>query len=198
MKATFLWMSKVAGTSVYNALKGHVSVEGSLTPTENFDPATFTFTFVRNSWDRVASCWWYLTNVAKVVRDIPPDKKALVYPGQSFEDFVTRVLTDDKMFDPSLPTNQHKRWRGTMKHWFPQDLYMDQFGEINFVGRFENLSKDFSKVCEMIGKPGKKLPHKNSTKGRRKDYRRVYTDKTRGVVAQRYAGEIERFGYAFE
>ena len=65
----------------------------------------------------------------------------------------------------------------------------------DFIGRFENLNKDFSKVCDMIGIPKMDLPTTNIS--RHQHYRHYYNTDTRNIVAELYKEDIDRFCYSF-
>ena len=67
---------------------------------------------------------------------------------------------------------------------------------VDLVGRLECVQEDFSTMCNRIGLPDLKVPHKNKTK--HEHYSVYYDDETREMVADLYRRDIEYFGYAFE
>ena len=65
----------------------------------------------------------------------------------------------------------------------------------NFIGKFENLDRDFNFICEKIGVKYKKLGCVNTTN--HKHYTEYYNDTTRKIIAEKTAEYIEYFGYEF-
>jgi hypothetical protein len=66
--------------------------------------------------------------------------------------------------------------------------------DIQFI-RFENLQTDFDLLCNTVGIPRVDLPRKND--GNYRHYTEYYDNTTQELVAQKYAKDIEYFGYTF-
>jgi len=134
---------------------------------------SFKFVFVRNPYDRVVSAW----------KDKIKDK--------TFKDFICHDLVT---YD--VDNNQFHVFDNIVIHHFSPLLNPKYFiKDLDFVGRFENLQEDFNIVCDKIGIPRQQLPHKNKSK--HKHYTEYYDDETRQMVAEKYAKDIETFGYQF-
>ena len=140
----------------------------------------FTFTFVRNPWDRVVSAYFFDLKMYNEGVNRGRRRKIISELGANkFKEFVSQY---------------HQRYlRG------PQVLYSSQLKWIapdyDFIGRFENLQQDFDIVCDKIGIPQQQLSHENKSK--HKHYTEYYDDETREIVAEKYAKDIEYFGYEF-
>jgi len=63
------------------------------------------------------------------------------------------------------------------------------------IYHFETIAEDFAEMCSLIGVKCDLL-HTMKTDGR-KTYRHYYTAQTQQLVAERYATDIERFGYGY-
>ena len=72
----------------------------------------------------------------------------------------------------------------------------DPFDNVDYVMRFETLADDFRRVCAALNIPAKPLPKYNCS--RREQYSRYYDDELRALIRERFALEIERFGYVFD
>ena len=137
----------------------------------------FKFGFIRNPWDRAVSDYVWLRR----------------------EQQARGPFTDYLLIRNNFEKIKLKR-KGTYRldHTLPQcDFLFDIDGNqlVDFIGRFENLQEDFNISCDKIGIPHKSLPHKHKSK--HKHYTEHYNDETRDIVAEKYAKDIEMFGYKF-
>jgi Sulfotransferase family len=136
------------------------------TPWEDY----YSFSFVRNPWDRMVSFYEYIQSARSLRYSV--HYKAPPLP------------TFEEWFEERPPRDQL---------WYLQD--QDGKVAVNFVGKFETLDDDFAKVCDALKLPRVGLPKMRSSK--RGDYRDYYDNALRKKVADKYGGEIEAFKYVF-
>jgi chondroitin 4-sulfotransferase 11 len=142
----------------------------------------FKFAFVRNPWDRFVS----------VYHKWPPTRN---HPDR-FKHF---VLNDFRKHGFNVPKMKKNQWRRLHHHFLPQYYFIcdgDRNILVDFVGRYENLNRDWEYVCDYIGVPRRELPIVN--KGQHRPYQEYYDRQTADVIAEMYADDIELFGYEFE
>jgi hypothetical protein len=91
------------------------------------------------------------------------------------DDFLSHLMTDDR-----LPSCAH---------------YLTIGGrvDVDYIGRFETLRKDFNSICSRLGLGYVPLEHKNSTGTT--DWRHFYERRTRAIVLDRFADDFAVFGY---
>ena len=206
-KFIFIHIPKTAGVTIYEILSKYTEarfkppvnrlgwnhenlqqISTALHKDYNVDASSlFKFTFVRNPWDRILSLYHFYNNQTKDHPFYSADKPQVDYIHDnhiSFLDFCKHVANDEEIF-------------ARKPHVKPYiDYYMLPEYNYDFVGRVETLQQDFNTICDKIGIPKQKLPHKNKTK--HKHYTEYYDDETRAIVAEKYAKDIEYFEYGFE
>lgn len=133
----------------------------------------YKFAFVRNPWDRLVS--WY----EFILQDTSHKRHGGTRRLPGFEDFVRRELG-----------------RPRRAQWW---MLVGRDGAlgIDFAGRFEHLETDMAAICGRLGIPYRPLPHVNRTV-RRAPYQEYYSAELAALVRERWAPEIEAFGYLFE
>jgi len=136
----------------------------------------FVWTTVRNPYSRTVSLFKWL----KKYRRIP--KKL------SFNDFVNRLNLDLL----NLPWSEKRHPLGQIEFI---ELLIGSIENLDFIVQLENLQQDYNIVCDKIGISRKQLPCKNKTN--HKHYTEYYDDEARQIVAEKYAKDIEHFGYEF-
>ena len=183
----------------------------------------FKFAFVRNPWERLTSA--YLNKFVSPIRhkqsNLPLAKEVIenIYrlndltvnyeESITFKQFVEYIsVTDDQDLDG---------------HWQPQYLFLGDT-QFDFIGRFENLEKDFAYLQQKLGLSSS-LPWSNKSQvdddkldanksdlkrhfcdfspkelsqlSHFPDYRDFYAGDLIEMVRKRYAKDIELFDYDF-
>ena len=180
LKFRFHYVPKCGSSS----LKAFLSSPSGTGLQEITSTTYFSFSFVRNPWDRLVSTW------KDKCRSQTLDffKKTYGPYRNSFADFIfTLGYSPDKF---------HAEWEGMIDRHVRSYSELIPLDALDFIGRFENFQGDFNTICDKIGIPRQQLPHRNKTQ--HKHYTEYYDNETREIIAEKYAKDIEYFGYTFE
>ena len=128
----------------------------------------FKFTVVRNPWD------WIISHYLK---SEPYFQWTNIHTGKSLAYFLRHFK--------SAPWEFGERMSDYLDH-----------GELDFIARLENRKEDLKHISEKLGfdVDQNKRERVNS---KRKHYTEYYDDESRDIVAEKYAKDIEYFGYEF-
>ena len=134
----------------------------------------FTFSFVRNPWDRIIS--WILYS-DRMKNNINPNE-------QHLPDEDVRI-----------------RLKNPKPYW-AKNTYMSLLGikpnkkhKLDFIGKTENMKNDLNFIRDKL-KIQKDIKIFNKTK-RRKHYTEYYDDNTMRSIGELFKDDIEYFGYKF-
>ena len=130
----------------------------------------FKFCFVRNTYDRIISCFFYNSKFN------PKNKKTF------------------KKYLKIIKNETHKLYH----HGDQLKYVLNKNGEVtvDFIGRYENYQEDMKKVCRILNISYETLPVTNISK-REKDYKQYYDEESKNIVYEIYKKEIEYFNFEF-
>lgn len=190
-KCIFVHIPKTGGTSVTRSLfgrptGGHTAIwQYQLIFDRHEFASYFKFAFVRNPWDRVLSAYEDIRRRGDRVKDKEWARRNLA-GCDDFSSFVRKRINKKNIY-------------GDVHILFiPQYEFIclgDSVSLVDFVGRFENLEKDFDFVKTRLGIDCA-LQKRNV--GVRRDYREFYNEETLQIVAEAYREDIEMFNYRFD
>jgi len=201
-KFIFIKTQKTAGSSIEKILLNKISDDNNLIfggmPPENMEPINlpqdyehasahvgkeiikrefpnewnnyFKFTVERNSWDKTASLYYW-------GKHLHPSSSRF---GGNFDDFIFHKK------NPYLPD-----WLLYTKNNKPV---------VDFIMQYDNLNNDFRSVLDIL-----KLPYNNELENtklksghrKEKDYKILYTNKSKDKIRELYKNTIEYFNYSF-
>ena len=148
-------------------------VDGVLSPDDL--SRMFTFTLVRNPWDRVVSYYFWLKDQQF---DHPAVASAKSLPFAGFLE---------------TPAIQQSLRQSPARHYMLDATGAEQ---CSLYIRLEAFEQDAAPLVAHLGFPVS-MPHLNTSR-RAEDYRTYYDSTTRQIVADVCAEDIERFGYRFD
>jgi chondroitin 4-sulfotransferase 11 len=190
---TFLHIPKTAGTSMIEWLitnKGKSQhdewdTHPLLSTIHEHRTPNFTFTVVRNPWDRIVSMYFYMRKIA-----FNPGRK------QS-----SKWLKLNKITQENFPTFQD--WLYNINNsiipndfWFLgstcQTTWIDR--PVDLIIRYENLEKEFVKIQEVYNT---RYPLPHLYKSLHNNYKEYYTDETKHFVEKTFEEDIDTWKYTF-
>lgn len=144
----------------------------------------FKFLFVRNPWARLVSYFhggWPANKLYKPHKKVFNEEFGVSMPTEDdFRDYILKITSSDGI--------------NSDRHYFVQSNNLP-LEDMDFIGKVENFKNDFNFVCQKIGIP--KETHLHINKSTHANYTAYYNDETREIVAEKYAKDIEIFGYKF-
>ena len=146
-------------------------------------PKFFTFTFVRNPWDRLYSAYKFLQKGGINIHD----KNAFdMYLSEynDFEDFVLNGLNEKILFE--------------ITHFIPQFKFLcNKNGTIlvDYIAKFEDIENEILEINSLIKSKVKLDYHNVNIK---KSYTEIYSPEMIEVVKRIYKKDIDIFEYCFK
>lgn len=189
LKCIFIHIPKCAGMSVSEGLfggeVGHRPARWfELYDKERFQ-SYFKFTFVRNPWDRLVSAFFYLKQGGMT----PQDK---TWAGRHLARFDTFDAFVRSLVDPKF-----RRVALAWPHFAPQlDYIRDCSGRIcvDYCGRVESFSRDYDRVCSILGVPARV---RDTNRSSHDEYYTYYTRESVEIVRDVYREDVAAFNYEF-
>lgn len=214
-RAVYFPIAKVATKSFKTLFKDLLQLNGRTSHTTQFPSVKkskvvprysdyFKFCFVRNPWDRLLATYFSKIQAGTNI-NIPWRNKIhfmistrlrLRSAGLLFSKYPT--LSPQMTFEQFVHAVGRLPDARADKHIRSQHLSItDRTGKliVDFVGHFEALEADFEHVCRSCDLQAT-LPHRrNPRKVKATDYRQYYTEETWEIVRQRFAEDVNLFGY---
>ena len=189
-KCIFIHIPRTSGTSIESAIRPdwgwkkfstekHILASTAKNIYRDYWNDYFKFSFVRNPWGRMVSMSRYSN-----------------FYGCRMEGGKLNVDKYMKRWSNSEIDPRSKSKTENIKP-IKNAVYLNILNEeLDFIGRFENLQEDYSKVCSIINCKNK-LQHSQYNTKTPKHYTEYYDEETKQIVAEKYAKDIEYFGYKF-
>ena len=144
-----------------------------------------SFAIVRNPWSKVVSRYTFLmqafANGNKLVHESP------YYSEKTFEEFLE---------ERHEWGNKKYFWHRAIRGWYPQkDHVTDEEGNLKVdILRLEHLGEDINKYFNI----SIKLQSRNVSNIKKLDYKTYYNEKTKRIIEDWYAKDIDFFGFTFD
>jgi len=217
MEMIWLRITKTGGTSFESAIRtGNLPIK-MVTPTYNnvkyfnYDTDNFTFSIIRNPYEKGISSWKWLTegNGNKRFDKLDTFKKKL-----SYEEFLKRSIDlrmeyekyNHSMLESGViipntpfltPNTLDYEYFWAVQHlegMYETITTFKQLTEVNEIIRLENFNEEKIIIEDKLGKKIN-MPHNNKTRSNRNYSQHYVDDKTMRLFLYLYKNDVEKFKY---
>jgi hypothetical protein len=195
INVTFVHVPKSAGTSIgvwMNENRNNNYIiewydHPTLEPMKLVGPRNFTFSVVRNPWERMISFYCFLKNIQSA------------HPNFSNQQMQWVINTNNQHLDWTT----FDKWLDTLDEFIimpgwnfkpgdPQTVWVKE--GIDLILRYETLEEDFKQIQDIFNNY---TPLPKKLVGDHTFYRDYYNTETKNKIAKRYEEEIDLLGYTF-
>ena len=153
----------------------------------------FKFTFVRNPWDRAVSYYHYKRKKER------QKNKISYFTKFTFEQFLLEPHRFIKEYNWAK-NSPHLEKLIKEVHWYDNqiDWLVNDKGVplVDYVGKLENLDKEFPIICDRLGIPNVKIMHKN--KSNHDVYTKYYTSNEMIEAVEKLWGkDVKLYNYKY-
>ncbi len=133
----------------------------------------------------------------------PADYLKAVFIRNPFEVVVSAWNIDQMPFDKFVYEEIETRQHITLRYTILESIVNSDGNLPNFIGRHENMDKDWKKFCKLVGLPKLKLPYRNIkelkwNRHKSDNYQQYYTQYSRQVVEEVFGNDLKYFGYSLD
>lgn len=190
--AIFVHIPKTAGTSVLTGLGAEAAFD-THAPSRSYRQSypelyarAYKFAFVRNPWDRFASCFHFMKQGTSW--ELQQTWARQHIGDLSFADFTRRL--------------RHPLHRANVmaeRFFWPQTFWLGGIGKtdgVDEIFRFEQLDQAMNTLCARLGiEPLQEVPHLR--KVYRPSFKALYDEETAEIVGRLYRSDATALGYSF-
>jgi hypothetical protein len=199
-KFIFIHIPKTAGTSIANKINQSWKYQCSFKPSVHATAYEikniigidydhyYSFTFVRNPWDRLNSLYYFLCQ-----KEMFPDKGELWNQNELLKKGFKRWLLEENFWPPYTNNSGPSSQKRSQSYFITNH---EKSIIVNDVFKYENLHISLTQLRKKTRINFNYLPVTKATN--RKDYREDYCSETIDFVSQYHSDDIKNFGYKFD
>lgn len=144
----------------------------------------FVFSFVRNPFKRILSCYFDKIRKKTTYKGFLRYKNQF-YREMSFEEFVKKISDI-----PDSDADQHFRSQSQFLMGKNQQLIP------HYTGKLEQFEEDFRKIAKRLDCKTLQLKHINKSKAKKINYEDYFTPQIVDLILDRYDSDFQLFGYS--